>query len=105
MKASLPRRMTLHAIEAAALILGYRVKREPFDVVAFRGLYDGKRFHMRLETRALERVPKGSQIDLPVAFTRAGTAVHGSRSDSDEDACDTAELRSARRAHDAEPRL
>src|SRR5207244_166864 len=79
MKASLPRRMTLHAIEAAALILGYRVKREPFDVVAFRGLYDGKRFHMRLETHGLERVPKGSEIDLHVDFMRDVTAFHGPR--------------------------
>ena len=84
MKASLPRRMTLHAIEAAVLTLGYRVKREPFDVVAFRALYNGKRFHMRLETHGLERVPKGSEIDLHVDFMRDVTAFHGSKAESEE---------------------
>src|SRR5207245_1882711 len=91
MKASLPRRMTLHAIEAAALTLGYRVKREPFDVVAFRGLYDGKRFHIRLETHGLERVPKGSEIDLHVDFMRDVTAFHGSKAESEEIAFDMAQ--------------
>src|SRR3989454_12568790 len=79
MKASLPRRMTLPAIEAAVLILGYRVKGEPFDVVAFRGLYNGKRFHMRLETHELERVPKGSEIYLHGDFMRDEKAFYGSK--------------------------
>src|SRR5437667_10648648 len=103
MKASVPRRMTPHAIAAAALILGYRVKREPFDVVAFRGLYDGKRFHMRLETHGLERVPKGSEIDLHVDFMRDVTAFHGSRAESDEIALEMAQLLGALNAQDPEP--
>ena len=102
MKASLPRRMTLHAIEAAALTLGYRVKREPFDVVAFRALYDGKRFHMRLETHGLERVPKGSEIDLHVDFMRDVTAFHGSRAESEEIAFEMAQLLGALKAQDPE---
>ncbi len=92
MKASLPKRMTLHAIEAAVLILGYRVKREPFDVVAFRPLYNGKRFHMRLETHGLDRVPKGSEIDLHVDFMRDVTAFHGSEAESEEIAFEMAQL-------------
>src|SRR2546427_354644 len=97
-----PKRMTLHAIEAAALTLGYRVKREPFDVVAFRGLYDGKRFHMRLETHGLERVPKGSEIDLHVDFMRDVTAFHGSKAESDEIAFEMAQLLGALNAQDPE---
>ena len=102
MKASLPRRMTLHAIEAAALTLGYRVKREPFDVVAFRGLYDGKRFHMRLETHGLERVPKGSEINLHVDFMQDVTAFHGSKAESEEIAFEMTQLLGALNAQDPE---
>src|SRR5437016_7278258 len=70
MKASLPRRMTLPAIEAAVITLGYGPKRETFDLVAFKALHNGKRFHMRLETHGLDRVPKGSEIDLHTDFFR-----------------------------------
>src|SRR5437870_12627168 len=102
MKASRPWRMTLRAIEAAALILGYRLMLEPFDVVAFRGLYDGKRFHMRLETHGLERVPKGSEIDLHVDFMRDVTAFHGSRAESEEIAFEMTQLLGALNAQDPE---
>jgi len=54
MKASLPRRMTLNAIEAAFLTRGYKVGRETFDLVATRSLLNGRRFHARLETHGLE---------------------------------------------------
>lgn len=102
MKASLPRRMTLHAIEAAVLTLGYRPKRETFDLVAFKPLYNGKRFHMRLETHGLERVPKGSEIDLHVDFMRDVKAYHGSKAESEEIAFEMAELLGALKAQDPE---
>src|SRR5438128_12567723 len=102
MKASLPRRMTLHAIEAAALILGYRVKREPFDVVAFRGLYDGKRYHMRLETHGIERVRQGSETDLRGELLRDVTTFHGSSEDADEVALEVNDLLAAAHPHDPE---
>lgn len=76
--------MTLHAIEAAFLTLGYKVARETFDVVAFRPLHDGKRFHMRLETHGLETVPKGAEIDLHVDFMRELKGYHGSEAESEE---------------------
>lgn len=84
MKAALPKRMTLHAIEAACLTLGYRVEREPFDLVAFRGLRPGRRYHMRLETHGLEVVPRGSEIDLHVDFLRENgpKGFHGSDAES-----------------------
>src|SRR2546430_10054278 len=99
MKASLPRRMTLHAIEAAALTMGYRVKREPFDVVAFRGLYGGKRFHMRLETHGLERVPNGTEIDLHVDFMQDVSAVLGAKAGTDKDALEVTQLHCSLTAH------
>ncbi len=102
MKASLPRRMTLHAIEAAVLTLGYRVKREPFDVVAFRPLYNGKRFHMRLETHGLERVPKGAELDLHVDFMRDVTAFHGSEAESEEIAFEMGQLLGSLKEQDPE---
>lgn len=92
MKASLPRRMTLHAIEAAFLTLGYKVARETFDLVAFRPMYNGKRFHMRLETHGLETVPKGAEIDLHVDFLREPMRYHGSEAESEEIAREMADV-------------
>ena len=94
MKASLPRRMTLHAIEAAFLILGYRVKRETFDLVAFKGLRKGRRFHVRLETHGLETVPRGAEIDLHVDFLRenAHSSFHGSEAESEAIAFEMAQV-------------
>lgn len=102
MKASLPRRMTLHAIEAAVVTLGYRVKRETFDVVAFKSLYNGKRFHMRLETHGLDVVPKGSEIDLHVDFMREVKGFHGSEAESEEIAFEMGELLGSLRLQDPE---
>src|SRR5947209_17487482 len=94
--------MTLHAIESACLILGYRVKREPFDGVAFRPFYNGKRFHMRLETHGLERVPKGSELDLHVDFIRVVPAFHGPQAGADESALAMAQRLGALNAQDPE---
>jgi len=102
MKASLPRRMTLHAIEAAVITIGYEPKRETFDLVAFKTLYNGKRFHMRLETHGLDRVPKGSEIDLHVDFLRDVKGFHGSEAESEEIAFEMAELLGALNAQDPE---
>ena len=102
MKEALPRRMTLHAIEAAVLTLGYRVKRETFDLVAFKALYNGKRFHMRLETHGLERVPRGSEIDLHVDFMRETKGYHGSEGESEEIAIEMAQLLGALKIQDPE---
>src|SRR5206468_6271737 len=73
-----------------------------FDVVAFRALYNGKRFHMRLETHGLERVPKGSEIDLHVDFMRDVTAFHGSEAESEEIAFEMAQLLGELKAQDPE---
>lgn len=94
--------MTLHAIEAAVLTLGYRVERETFDLVAFKSLYNGKRFHMRLETHGLERVPKGSEIDLHVDFMREVKGYHGSEAESEKIAIEMAELLDALKMQDPE---
>src|SRR5437879_13039873 len=72
MKASLPRRMTLPAIEAAVITLGYGPKRETFDLDAFKALHNGKRFHVRLATHGTDRLPKGSEIDLRSEERRVG---------------------------------
>lgn len=82
MKAVLPRRMTLYAIEAAFLTLGYHVSKEPFDVVAFRPLREGRRFHARLETHGLAMVPKGAELDLHVDFIRELRRFHRSEAES-----------------------
>lgn len=92
MKASLPKRMTLHAIEAAFLTLGYKVARETFDLVAFKSMYNGKRFHMRLETHGLETVPRGVEIDLHVDFMREPTRYHGSEAESETIAREMADV-------------
>src|SRR5205809_6678305 len=102
MKASLPRRMTLPAIEAAVITLGYGPKREPFDLVAFTGLHNGKRFHMRLETHGLDRVPKGSEIDLHMDFFREVKGFHGSEAESPELAFEMARLLGALNDQDPE---
>ncbi len=83
MKASLPKRMTLHAIEAACLTVGYKVSREPFDIVAFKPLRNGKRFHMRIETHGLETIPRGAEIDLHVDFLREVKGFHRSEAESE----------------------
>ena len=92
MKASLPRRMTLHAIEAACLTLGYRVKRETFDLVAFKPLRRGRRFHMRLETHGLDTVPRGAELDLHVDFMGDVKGFHGSEAESEAIAFEMGEL-------------
>ncbi len=94
MKSSLARRMTLHAIEAAFLTLGYQVKHETFDLVAFKGLRPGRRFHMRLETHGLETVPKGAEIDLHVDFLRENShaSFHGSEGESEAIAFEMAQV-------------
>jgi hypothetical protein len=92
MKASLPRRMTLHAIEAAFLTLDYQVKRETFDLVAFKPLRIGRRLHMRLETHGLETVPKGAEIDLHVDFLRDVKGFHGSQAESETIAFEMAQV-------------
>lgn len=102
MKASLPRRMTLHSIEAAFLTIGYRVKRETFDLVAFKPIVAGRRFHMRLETHGLETVPKGSEIDLHVDFLREVKGFHGSRAESEGIAIEMAQLLGALGRQDPE---
>ena len=102
MKASLPRRMTLHAIEAACLTLGYRVERETFDLVAFRSLQKGRRFHMRLETHGLETVPRGAEIDLHVDFLLETKRYHGSEAESEAIAYEMAALLSALHGQDPE---
>lgn len=84
--------MTLHAIEAAFLTLGYNVARETFDLVAFKPLHNGKRFHMRLETHGLETVPRGAEIDLHVDFMRELKGFHGSEAESEEIAREMADL-------------
>ena len=102
MKASLPRRMTLHAIEAACLTLGYRVERETFDLVAFRSLQKGRRFHMRLETHGLETVPRGAEIDLHVDFLLETKRYHGSEAESEAIAYEMAALLDALHGQDPE---
>jgi len=84
--------MTLHAIEAAFLTLGYKVARETFDMVAFKALKNGKRFHMRLETHGLETVPRAAEIDLHVDFMRELKGFHGSEAESEEIAREMADL-------------
>lgn len=101
MKASLPRRMTLHAIDAAFLVLGYKVSREPFDLVAFKGLHNGKRFHMRLETHGLEVVPKGAEIDLHIDFMREVKGFHRSEAESEGIAREMADVLASLGAQDA----
>src|SRR5438552_18218698 len=92
MKASLPRRMTLPAIDAPVITLGYGPKRETFDLVAFKALHTGKRFHMRLETHGLDRVPKRSEVDLHTAFFREVKGFHGSEAQSAQIASDMPQL-------------
>lgn len=101
MKASLPRRMTLHAIEAAFLTRGYKVARETFDLVAFRALQNGKRYHVRLETHGVETVPRGAELDLHVDFLREKKLFHRSVAESEEIAREMAEILGALRSQDA----
>src|SRR2546427_13127582 len=57
---------------------------------------------MRLETHGLERVPKGSEIDLHVDFMRDVTAFHGSKAESDEIAFEMAQPLGALNGQDPE---
>src|SRR2546429_8704535 len=59
MKASLPRRMTLPAIEAAVITLGYGPQRETVGPVAFKAPHKGERVHMWPGTHRPHPVPKG----------------------------------------------
>ena len=71
MKASLPRRMTLHAIEAAFLTRGYKVAREMADVLGALVAQDATRSRPRV------RCPECGKELGQEAFRAHRRVVHG----------------------------
>jgi len=63
---SVPRRILVANLEVVLASLGYRVSREPFQVVAFKALGKKQRLHMKIETFGGSIVPKDAPIDLHI---------------------------------------
>ncbi len=83
MKGLVPRRVNATTVEAVLLTLGYRVYRETFDLVAVRGLGDGKRFHTRIEAHGAPEIPKGAEVDVHIDYLRSRGHNHGSLAESE----------------------
>ena len=62
----MPKRILLANLEIVLALLGYRVSREPFQVVGFKPLSKKQRLHLKIETFGGSMVPKDAPIDLHI---------------------------------------
>lgn len=61
-----PRKVRRHALETALRSMGYRTRRETFEVHGYRDLRGQRRFHAKVETYGEDVVPKAARIDLHI---------------------------------------
>jgi hypothetical protein len=78
-----PRKVQRQSLETALHSMGYRTRRETFEVHGYRELRGQRRFHAKVETFGEDMVPKAAQIDLHIdqlngdALGRHGYQVDG----------------------------
>jgi hypothetical protein len=75
---STPKRILVANLEVVLASLGYRVSREPFQVVAFKPLGKKKRLHLKIETFGGSLVPKDAPIDLHIDILSVPMKYHKS---------------------------
>ena len=78
-----PLKVRRQSLETALRSMGYRTRRETFEVHGYRELRGQRRFHAKVETHGEDVVPKAAQIDLHIdklngdALGRHGYKVDG----------------------------
>lgn len=75
---SVPKRILLANLEIVLASLGYRVSREPFQVVGFKPLGTKQRLHLKIETFGGSMVPKDAPIDLHIDLLSTPMKYHKS---------------------------
>jgi hypothetical protein len=78
MKGAVPRRVNTATAEAVLLSMGYKVFREPFDL-----LENGKRFHTRIEAHGAVEIPRGAEVDVHIDYIAERSPSHGSLAESE----------------------
>ncbi len=63
---SVPKRILVANLEVVLASLGYRVSREPFQIVAFKTVGKKQRLHLKIETFGGSIVPKDAPIDIHI---------------------------------------
>ncbi len=61
-----PRKVRRESLETALRSVGYRTRRETFEVHGYRELHGQRRFHAKVETFGQDMVPKAAAIDLHI---------------------------------------
>jgi len=75
---TVPKRILLANLEIVLASLGYRVAREPFQVVGFKPLGMKQRLHLKIETFGGTIVPKDAPIDLHIDLLSTPMKYHKS---------------------------
>lgn len=97
-----PRRIKVADLEVVLASLGYRVAKEPFQVVGFKPLGQRQRLHLKVETYGGSAVPKDAPMDLHIDTITNPMKYHGSLAhdvkigdemEAIEEAISTADLR------------
>lgn len=98
----IPKRIKAADLEVVLASLGYRVSREPFQIVGFKSLSKKRRLHLKVETFGATSVPKDAQMDLHIDILSNPMKYHKSIAFDDriseeieliEDAINSAEAR------------
>ena len=74
----MPKRILVANLEIVLASLGYRVSREPFQVVAFKPLSKKRRLHLKIETFGGSIVPKDAPIDIHIDLLSVPMKYHKS---------------------------
>src|SRR2546426_12067864 len=83
MMGHVPRKVRFQTLETALRSIGYRTRRETFELHGYRDLRGQRRFHAKVETHGADMVPKAAWIDLHIdtfngdALGRHGYEVEG----------------------------
>lgn len=66
MMGRVPRKVHRQSLETALRSIGYRTRRETFELHGYRDLRGQRRFHAKVETHGEDLVPKAAWIDLHI---------------------------------------
>ena len=75
---TVPKRIKAADLEVVLASLGYRVSREPFQIVGFKPVGARKRLHLKIETFGGSVVPKDAAMDLHIDTVTNPMKFHGS---------------------------
>ena len=75
---AVPKRILLANLEIVVASLGYKVSREPFQLVGFKLIAKKQRLHLKIETFGGNVVPKDAAMDLHIDTITNPMKFHGS---------------------------